>query len=61
MLCMTMHEMRQAKPDLLVCLSINVRLGGRGWTERQRGKPRGFGLAPSNPGHPGHNLPDKYR
>ena len=34
---------------VVVRLSNNVGLGGRGWTERQRGKPRGFGLAPSNP------------
>jgi len=25
--------------QVVVRLSINVRLGGRGWTERQRGKP----------------------
>ncbi len=46
---------------LVVRLSINVSLGGRGWTERQRGKPRGFGLTPSNHGHPGLNIPDRHR
>lgn len=33
-------------------LATNVRLDGRGWTERQRWKPRAFALTPSNPGHP---------
>ncbi len=37
---------------LLYCQNLIFGLGGRGWTERKRRKPRGFGLHSSNPGHP---------
>ena len=36
----------------VLCHSCFDGSGGRGWTERSEGSPGGFGLAPSNPGHP---------
>ena len=41
----------RANPSIPLVLrqGENVGLGGRGWTERQRRKPRGFGLRPPTP------------
>ncbi len=42
----------------MLCQLWIDRLGGRGWTERKRRKPRGFGLRPPAPATP-HSKFDK--
>ncbi len=40
---------RRSDRLLVFCQILIFGLGGRGWTERKRRKPRGFGLRPPTP------------